>query len=355
MPALRQPEESIWGKQPEHITTRRIVPDAKNDTQDTTDYLRFDPLCPGVRLSSAMKTSSDPEHSLPSRSSTAGVLLQNNLGHQRMTAALHSFSKSDEVFHPGHTGVRIGKIDEKWDGLDIALTRLDPSVLFFNEEYFDVNPPKRLLYSSQAHRGDWYEAHGMTTGAVFFQLRGERFMCPEPRDRSGLYSPCPGSKRPDCQRLDRVQIIYRELFEESIMYVHAPSGVYALPGLCGAPIVSADPAIAGVVGFFRLQLEDKKTCFCAVLNELIDSGWELAKKPLSKLVVSAALDDAASDDAASDDADSGAPDKSSDTKAANPASVGQASIERSSTIIPVQPENESKDQKQLVSLSQPAN
>lgn len=190
----------------------------------------------------------------------------------------------------------------------------------------------------------------MTTGAVFFQLRGERFMCPEPRDRSGLDSPCPDSKRPDCQRLDRVQIIYRELFEESIMYAHASSCVYALPGLCGAPIVSADPAIAGVVGFFRLQLEDKKTCFCAVLNELIDSGWELAKKSLSKLVVSATLDDVASDDA-----DSGAPDKSSDTKAANPASVGQASIERSSTIIPVQPENESKDQKQLVALSQPAN
>lgn len=39
-----QAEESIWGKQLEHIRTRRIVPDAKNDTQDTTDYLRFGPL-----------------------------------------------------------------------------------------------------------------------------------------------------------------------------------------------------------------------------------------------------------------------------------------------------------------------
>lgn len=239
-----------------------------------------------------------------------------------MTAALHGFSNSDEVFHPDHTGVRIGKIDEKWVGLDIALTSLDPSVLFSNEEYFDVNPPKRLLYSSQANRGDWYEADGMTTGAVFFQLRGERLMCPEPRDLSRLDSP-----RLDCQPLDRVQINYRELFEESIMYAHAPSGGYALPGLCGAPIVGADPAIAGVVGFFHLQSEDQKICFFAVLNELIDSGWELAQKPLSKLVVS--------DDVASDDADSGNPDKSSDTKAAPSASVLQASIERSSTIIPV--------------------
>lgn len=84
-----------------------------------------------------------------------------------MTAALHGFPKSGEVFHPDHTSVRIGKIDERWAGLDIALTRLDPFILFSNEEYFGVNPPKRLLYSSQAVRGDWYEADGMTTGVNF--------------------------------------------------------------------------------------------------------------------------------------------------------------------------------------------
>lgn len=93
-----QAEESIWGKQLEHIRTRRIVPDAKNDTQDTTNSLRFGPLCPGVRLSSAMEISSDPEHSLVSRSSTVGVLLQNKLGHQRMTAALHSFRNLMKFF-----------------------------------------------------------------------------------------------------------------------------------------------------------------------------------------------------------------------------------------------------------------
>lgn len=38
------------------------------------------------------------------------------------------------------------------------------------------------------------------------------------------------------------------------------------------------------------------------MNELIYSGWELAKKTLLRLVASAASDDAASDNANSDDA-----------------------------------------------------
>lgn len=47
-------------------------------------------------------------------------------------------------------------------------------------------------------------------------------------------------------------------------------------------------------------------------------------------------------------------DKSSDAKVAHSASVGQAPIERSSTILPVQPNNEYNDQKQLPALPQPA-
>lgn len=128
-----------------------------------------------------------------------------------MTAALHSLPEPDEVFHPDHTGVRIGEIDVRWAGLDLALTRLDPSILFSKEEYFGVNPPKRLLYSSQSLRGDWYEADGKSTGVVFFELRGERILCP----------PC----------LDGVHLAYRELVEESIIYAHALSGGYLMDGL----------------------------------------------------------------------------------------------------------------------------
>lgn len=47
-------------------------------------------------------------------------------------------------------------------------------------------------------------------------------------------------------------------------------------------------------------------------------------------------------------------DKSSDAKVAHSVSVGQAPIERSSTIMPIQPNNEIKDGNQSPALSQPA-
>lgn len=248
-----QAEESIWGKQMDNARTRETVPSTELGTQETTDYSIRGPLCPGVRLSSASATSSGTYSSL-SRSTTAGVLLRNSFGHRRITAVLAGFLESDQVFHPDHTGVRIGEIDERWAGLDIALTRLDPSIQYTNEEYFGADPPKRLLYGSQALRGDWYEADGMSTGLVLFQLRGERFLCP--------------------RRPDGVQLTYRDLVQEHITYVHAPSVGHATDGLCGAPIVSSDPASGGVIGFFHLQVG--KICLVAVLDELIDGGWELA-------------------------------------------------------------------------------
>ena len=251
--SYHQAEESIWGRQMDIARTRDIMPSTELGTQDTTDYLICGPLCPGVRLSLASATSSGTYFSV-SRSTTAGVLLRNNLDHRRMTAALDGFLQSDQVFHPDHTGVCIEEINERWAGLDVALTRLVPSIQYTNEEYFGANPSKRLQYGSHALRGDWYEADGMSTGLVFFQLRGERLLCPP--------------------HLHGLQLTYRDLVEEHVTYAHTPSGGHATDGLCGAPIVSCDPATGAVLGFFHLRAGN--ICLVAVLNELIDRGWEVA-------------------------------------------------------------------------------
>lgn len=240
-------DDSLWGKQMDSARTRCIVPSAELVTQDVTNYSDMGPLCPGVRLSSSGSYSST------SLSTTAGVMLQNSLGQRRITVALAGFLESNAVFHPNDQGVRIGDIDERWNGLNIALTRPDPFLQFTNQEYFSANAPKKLLYSSQAPRGGWYEADGMSTGLVYFQLRGERFLVP--------------------LDLQGVPLTYRDLIEESIMYAHAPGGGNVMDGLCGAPIVSTDPDTAGVLGFFHLQAG--KICLVAVLNELIDRGWQL--------------------------------------------------------------------------------
>lgn len=245
-------EESLWGIQMDNARTRRIVPSAELVTQDITNYSGDGPLCPGVRLSSATVTSSCTYSSV-SRSTTAGIMLQNALGQRRITVALQGFLESDGVFHPDDQGVRIGEIDERWKDLDIALAKPDPYLQFTNKEYFGANPPKTLLPSDQALRGDWFEADGMSTGVVYFQLRGERYTCPP--------------------RLEGVEMAYHELMEENVVYAHAPSGGNMTDGLCGAPIVSTDPETAGVLGFFHLQAG--KICLVASLNELISRGWQV--------------------------------------------------------------------------------
>lgn len=52
-------QDSLWGNpQMDSARTRRTVPNVELVTQDVTNYSDVGPLCPGVRLSSAMATSS---------------------------------------------------------------------------------------------------------------------------------------------------------------------------------------------------------------------------------------------------------------------------------------------------------
>jgi hypothetical protein len=44
---------------------------------------------------------------------TAKVLLRNQFGQKRTIAALHGFSKSEEIFHSKISDIRIDEIDER--------------------------------------------------------------------------------------------------------------------------------------------------------------------------------------------------------------------------------------------------
>lgn len=247
-------QQSYWKDCTTQARQRRINPNQGSVAQDTTDYLAEGGyITPGVRLSSAPSIDSGG-YATRISSTTAGVLLRNSQGHVRMTAANHGFLASNEVYHPSERGVRIGEVDEPWAAHDIALVKLDPSINFKNNEYFEANPPKRLLRSSQLPTGTWVAADGISTGIVFLQLKGERIMVPK--------------------RATGVQLQFTELLEEHIFYAHGPSGGIAQDGLCGAPMVTEDPDLAGVVGFFHMS--NGEQCFAAVLDDLIDRGWDIA-------------------------------------------------------------------------------
>lgn len=251
-------EASFWQDMTCKIRERLIDPGS--GAQDSTNYLENGngELSPGVRLESAPVTDEGPYATL-SRTTTAGVMLRNIDGQVRMTVSNHGFPESDQVFHPSTDGCRIGEITERWLAQDVALVRLDPSVAFSNNSYFEAQSPKRLLRSQDLENsryGKWFCADGMSTGLVFLLLQGV----------SSYEARRPTKPRP-------VEIDFEEWMTENIYHMIGATGGTTKDGLCGAPIVDDDVGEGAVAGFF--QLANNEICLSPVLDEIIDCGWEL--------------------------------------------------------------------------------
>jgi hypothetical protein len=173
-----------------------------------------------------------------------------------LTGANDGFQSGDEVYHPTTSGRRIGEIDERWQSLDIALIKLDPSITFRNQDYFEAKQPRHLLRYSEIVQGAWYCADGMSTGAVWLQNLGVRLL--------EAARPIPeGSSHP-------VMIEFSECF---INRVYGATGSTAVEGICGAALVEDDVDTGGISGFF--QLANENYAFSPILDELIDRSWSV--------------------------------------------------------------------------------
>lgn len=215
-------------------------------------------IFPGVRLSSSPHppaTAEGEQVTTTTKNSTAGVLLRNsNTGQLRVTAASQSFPESDPPEIIYHQGTRIGVIDSRLHEQDMALIQLDPSIKFTNQEYFNANPPKRLLRSTEIPRGTWFAVDdGTSTGKVYLQARGERFHLP--------------------RRSAGEKLKFGDFEQERIFGASRPMSDEWL----GAPIVQEDPEGAGLAGFVNeMMMLDGEYCVAKALDGLIDSGWNLA-------------------------------------------------------------------------------
>ena len=228
---------------------RAIKPDPL--TQDTSNYLSSaNELCPGVRLTSAT-TADDGSGPPGSMSTTAGVLLRDNHGNQRLTVANHGFENRKYVFHPFEDNVQIGEINERWEHLDIALVKLNPSVKFNNSTYFESKVPKRLLRSHEIRNGVFFSMDGMSTGIVFLMAEGIALDTP---NRPAGMTEIRFSKWTVYRNFGAVQDVPRE-------------------GVCGAAIVEDDTDEGGVAGFF--QMGNANFGFAPVLDEFIDRSWSV--------------------------------------------------------------------------------
>ncbi|KAI4212427.1 MAG: hypothetical protein LQ351_004859 [Letrouitia transgressa] len=226
---------------------RLLAPTASN--QDQSDYLGArQELCPGVCVS--LGTVSDiGQYATLSMSTTAGIMLRNNRGDQRLTVSNHGFLHSNEVYHPTPQGKHIGEINERWHALDIALVTLNPSVRFTNANYFESKVPRRLLYRGQVPLGVFFGLDGMSSGMLWFQSQGVTMMLP---------------KRPS----NMTEIGFHKM----ILYQQfGNGGVTMREGICGAAIVEDDTDSGGVAGFFWEASPNH--AFSPCLDELIDRGW----------------------------------------------------------------------------------
>jgi hypothetical protein len=234
-------ELSVQGRE------RLISPTAS--TQDNSNYLQmYNELCPGVRVESGEVTNVG-QYTQFSMSTTAGILVRDNYGHQRLTVSDHGFPYSNEVFHPSNNGVQIGVIDERWDALDIALVKLDPSAKFTNDTYFEAKRPRRLLRSQEIPDGVFFSVDGMSTGVMYMQAQGLALDIP-PRPQP--YTDITFAK----------------------MRIYRGFGVMtALPrdGICGAALVEDDSEEGGVAGFF--QDGNSYYALSPCLDEFIDRSW----------------------------------------------------------------------------------
>ena len=251
-------EKPIFTDVADRARERLIKPTAA--AQDGSDYLsHWGALCPSVRLDSARFTIAGKPGTF-TRSTSAGPKIRNTNGEVRIMAANHEFLSGDDVYHPKTTtGRHIGRIDERFKALDVALIKLDNAAAFQNNPYFEAKPMAKLLRYNEVKNGAWYCCDGMSSGAIFLQARGVQLLdCKRPEPGPGLAP---------------VKLDFNVYLINRTFGVTAP---VVRDGVCGAPIVEDDETGAGgVVGIFYLASND--FAFTAVLDELIDRGWSLCE------------------------------------------------------------------------------
>lgn len=230
--------------------------DESGSREDNTDYLSQGQLGPGARVESSVATEVGPYATL-SRATTAGVLLRNTSGLERVTVACRGFPEANAVHHPTNSQHCIGEVHERMQAYDWGLVKLAPSAAFTKKSYFQAPPPKRLLQYHELQHGEWFAADGMSTGIIFLMVNGIRSM-PPPNP--------PGH----CEKIDFTSWRH-ELAFESI----GPTGGKVKEGLCGAPIVNDD---GGVAGFFYLT--NGRQSLSPILDNLINQGWAIVEGPI---------------------------------------------------------------------------
>jgi len=238
---------SAWSSR--NVPQSRLI-DPEGGNEDTSNYTSSG-LNPGVRICGHKYAG------------TSGLIVRNrSTGERRLMVAEHVFKDTDEVFHPTtKLENRIGTITHRYPALDVALVRLDESVNYLNESYFDAPQCKRLVtsrYEGTAGQ-EWFYLDSGYTGLVPFLWTGVRMEL-----REDITGP------------------FHELkYDAQYIFLAMHINVGRLPnGVCGSLLVhdeTDDPVSDGaVLGLFSWGDQNVvENLFVAVLDPLVDEGWEV--------------------------------------------------------------------------------
>ncbi|KAL9101520.1 MAG: hypothetical protein Q9163_003230 [Psora crenata] len=178
-------------------------------------------------------------------------------------------------------GTNVGYVDERIGTTDIGLCKLLPDITFENRFLeLDVTA-KTLLHSSDIEFGDVFQIDSFVTGLQQLKCLGIRV-----RTEGGREEQLIGKK---------------EILPQHGVYVAVVQGIYATSapeiygkpqmreGVCGSALVRAlkangkesvlsDGGIGGFMHWSDLRaksLESTLLCYCDVLDDLIDAGWNM--------------------------------------------------------------------------------
>jgi hypothetical protein len=206
---------SFFEPMKDHIRERLLDPaqhlPGSNIPQDGTNYLRepsWRILNPGVRVSTGAVTGSGTYANAVQ--STCGILLRKGIA--------------------------------------------QPTPAYFsNQTYFQAEPPKRLVDTSNLVVGTWFEVDGMSTGMLSFQYLINSWECP-------------------VQPPGHPQIPVLKWKRDITFRIFGASSPQLMDGLCGAPFVEVETG--NVAGFFHLANGDWAEC--ATLDDVVAEGWDVA-------------------------------------------------------------------------------
>lgn len=240
---------------------RPTIPQARRTKEpepSSPDNSEYRDLQPGIRLASGYNPANPGEYF----ETTAGVLVEDNLGNKYMTVASHGFppGHGSFVYHPSPgTGRQIGELIMEVAHTDVALVKLNKDEAFTNMAFeSDILPMptqfKKFDIAKDVQKGEFVYLDSPDTGLI-----------------DGTYI---GNARRRVPNDDPSQPEQEWIFVKWV-YMGQDSGENLPDGMCGSAIWKEDGSVLGFFHYAPKKGVMVDYCCSVAADELIKEGYSV--------------------------------------------------------------------------------